>query len=64
MFFGMPVLFIVFLILTLVHIPKFKRKETGKAKFVTFIVLSSVFLFFTILEVAFMLLLAAAVSHM
>ena len=64
MFFGTPVAFIVFLILTLVQIPKVKRKETGKAKLVTFAVLASVFLFFTVVEIVFICLLAAAIAHM
>ena len=64
MFFSPPVLFIVFLILTLVQIPKVKKKETGKAKLVTFAVLSSVFLCFTVVEIVFICLLAAAVAHM
>ena len=64
MFFGAPVMFIVFLILALVQIPKVKRKETGKAKLVTFSVLSSVFLFYTIIEVVFIIMLASAVAHM
>lgn len=64
MFFGTPVAFIVFLILTLVQIPKVKRKETGKAKLVTFAVLASVFLFFTVVEIIFICILAAAIAHM
>jgi hypothetical protein len=64
MFFSPPLLFIVFLILTLVQIPKVKRKETGKSKLVTFAVLASVFLFFTVVEIVFICILAAAVAHM
>ena len=63
-FFGAPVMFIVFLILALVQIPKVKRKETGKAKLVTFAVLSSVFLCYTVVEIVFICILAAAVAHM
>ncbi len=64
MFFAPPLLFIVFLILTLVQIPKVKRKETGKAKLVTFAVLSSAFLCYTVVEIVFICILAAAVAHM
>ena len=64
MFLSPPVLFIVFLILALVQIPKVKRKETGKGKLITFAVLSTVFLTITVVEVLFMLMLAPAVVHM
>ena len=63
-FFGLPVAFIVFLVLALVQIPKVKKKETKPTKLIVFGILASVFMFGTAIEIFFMIMLASAVAHM
>ena len=64
LFLSPAILFVVFLILSLVRIPKIKRREERPVKAIVFGVISTVFGTIAALEVAFILLLAAAVSHM
>ena len=64
LFLGMPVAFIVFLVLALVQIPKVKKKERRPTKLIVFGILSSVFLCGTAVEIFFIIMLAAAVAHM
>jgi len=61
---GLPVAFIVFLVLALTQIPKVKRKESRPTKLIVFGILATVFLFGTALEIFFIIMLAAAVAHM
>lgn len=62
--FGTPVSFIVFLIMTLVQIPKVKRKERRPTRLIVFGILASVFLFATGIEVLFIISLAQGIAHM
>lgn len=64
LFLGLPVAFIVFLVLALTQIPKVKRKESRPTKLIVFGILATVFLFGTALEIFFIIMLAAAVAHM
>lgn len=64
MFGALPVAFIIFLILMIVQIRKFKKSREGKGKLITFAVLTGVFLVLSLCELALMLLLAAAIAHM
>ena len=59
-----PVIFIVFLILFIVQIVKVKKEGAGKAKAIVFGCISGYFLLTTIAEVAFVWMLASAISHM
>ena len=59
-----PIAFIVFLIFFIKAVWDVKKKGAGKTKAVVFGCISGYFLLGVITEVAFMLLLAAAVAHM
>ena len=59
-----PIAFIVFLIFFIKAVWDVKKKGAGKTKAVVFGCISGYFLLGVIAEVAFMLLLAAAVAHM
>ncbi|MBQ6303935.1 MAG: hypothetical protein IJK83_07905 [Clostridiales bacterium] len=64
MFGILPVLFIVFLILAIIHIRKAKKKLERPALAIVFSVLAAVFLTLSVCEAVLMMLLAAAVAHM
>ena len=61
---GIPVAFIVLLIMTLAQIPKVKRKERKPTKLIVFGILSSVFLFETVIEILLIIGLAQGIAHM
>lgn len=62
--FGIPISFVVFLILALVQIPKVKRKERKPVKLIVFGAISSQCLLGTIIEILFILWLAQGIAHM
>ena len=62
--FGIPLAFIVTLILALAQIPKVKRKERKPTKLIVFGILSSVFLFETVIEILLIIGLAQGIAHM
>ena len=62
--FGIPISFVVFLILALVQIPKVKRKEKRPTKLIVFGILSSVFLFELVIEILLIIYLAMGIAHM
>lgn len=59
-----PVIFIVFLIMCIVQIIKVKKKGAGKTKAIVFGCISGYFLLVTGAEIAYVILLASAISHM
>ena len=59
-----PVLFIVFLIMFIVQVVKVKKQGVRKVKAIVYGCISGFFLEMTIGEIALMLILAAAISHM
>ena len=61
---GIPVAFIVLLIMTLAQIPKVKRKERTPTKLIVFAILSTVFLFELIIEILLITYLAMGLAHM
>lgn len=61
---GIPVAFIVLLIMTLAQIPKVKRKERKPTKLIVFAILSSVCLFELIIEILLIIYLAMGLAHM
>ena len=61
---GIPVAFIVLLVMTLVQIPKVKRKENKPTKLIVFGILSSVFLFELVIEILLIIYLAMGIAHM
>ena len=61
---GIPVAFIVLLIMTLAQIPKVKRKERKPTKLIVFAILSTVFLFELIIEILLITYLAMGLAHM
>lgn len=61
---GIPVAFIVLLIMTLAQIPKVKRKERKPTKLIVFAILSSVFLFELVIEILLITYLAMGLAHM
>lgn len=61
---GIPVAFIVLLIMTLAQIPKVKRKERKPTKLIVYGILSSVFLFELIIEILLITYLAMGLAHM
>ena len=61
---GIPVAFIVLLIMTLAQIPKVKRKENKPTKLIVFGILSSVFLFELVIEILLIIYLAMGLAHM
>ena len=61
---GIPVAFIVLLIMTLAQIPKVKRKENKPTKLIVFGILSSVSLFALAIEIWLVVSLANGVAHM
>lgn len=61
---GIPVAFIVLLIMTLAQIPKVKRKERKPTKLIVFAILSSVCLFELIIEILLITYLAMGLAHM
>jgi 1,4-dihydroxy-2-naphthoate octaprenyltransferase len=61
---GIPVAFIVLLIMTLAQIPKVKRKERKPTKLIVYGILSSVFLFETVIEILLIIGLAQGIAHM
>ncbi|MBE7069526.1 MAG: hypothetical protein E7386_03380 [Ruminococcaceae bacterium] len=62
--FGIPLAFIVCLIMALVQIPKVKRKENKPTKLIVFAILSTVFLFELIIEILLITYLAMGLAHM
>lgn len=58
------ILFIVFLVLTLIRIPKVKRKEERPAKLIIFAAISTYCVTMLIVEIAVIVWLAMAVAHM
>ncbi|MCR5340588.1 MAG: hypothetical protein K6E60_04500 [Saccharofermentans sp.] len=62
--FGIPVSFILFLVMALVQIPKVKRKERKPTKLIIFSILSSVSLFALAIEIWIIVNLANGVAHM
>ena len=64
-FYGIPpVAFIVFLILDVLQIRKFKRGEGRKGKVIAFSIISGVALLYTAAEILFVIWLSMAISHM
>jgi hypothetical protein len=61
---GIPVAFIVLLIMTLAQIPKVKRKERKPTKLIVYGILSTVFLFELIIEILLIIYLAMGLAHM
>jgi len=61
---GIPVAFIVLLIMTLAQIPKVKRKERKPTKLIVYGILSSVFLFELVIEILLITYLAMGLAHM
>jgi hypothetical protein len=61
---GIPVAFIVLLVMTLVQIPKVKRKERKPTKLIVYGILSSVFLFELVIEILLIVYLAMGLAHM
>ena len=62
--FGIPLAFIVTLILALAQIPKVKRKERKPTKLIVFGILSSVFLFELVIAILLIIYLAMGLAHM
>ena len=58
------VVFIVFLILAVIHIRKCKKGEEGKAKAITFSIITGVALMYILAEVLMVFVLSQGVAHM
>lgn len=59
-----PILFIIFSVLSIIHIRKAKKKEERPVKAIVFGVIATVALMYTFAELFLVIMLAAAVSHM
>jgi len=59
-----PVVFIIFSVLSIIHIRKAKKKEERPVKAIVFGVISTVALMYTVGEILLVCFLAAAVAHM
>ena len=59
-----PILFIIFSVLSIIHIRKAKKKEERPVKAIVFGVIATVALMYTFGELFLVIMLAAAVSHM
>ena len=64
-FYGLPpIVFIVFLILAIIHICKFKKGQEGKGKAIAFSIVSGVAFLYTAAEALLVIWLSMAISHM
>ena len=63
-FFSVPVIFLVFLILAIIHIRKAVKKKEGKGKAIAFSIVSGVALAYTLVEILLVIWLASGISHM
>lgn len=63
-FLALPVIFIIFLILAVIHIRKAKKKEEGKGKAIAYSIVSGVALIYIISAIIMVIWLAQGISHM